>query len=311
MMLLDVRNNFVKYDLKQIQTVGLTIGFPISGSSLIGFLLTAHPNIVFADEPEVIRNKYREIPYEVCQKRPSERYLYEADDLKAIFDYIIYTDQARWQQATRKKIKQLIPLIRNIQNNPKDRAHRYILLPHQQQGCFKSLKVIGVKRSKMNTHTLLKNNILETFRKKLTREKINLKFIFTVRNPYDIIASDISKSKKRIMLQRYSKNKTQQSIRKMFRISERSTELLKKISSEDIFILKHEDIVQSPKQNLTELCHFLQVPTSPNYLDDCTSKIFKNAHKSRYKIDWPQEQKQEIETLIKKYDFFSGYSWES
>ena len=42
----------------KLHTMVLTIGFHRSGSSLVGYLLTAHPNIIMAHEPKEKRGNY-------------------------------------------------------------------------------------------------------------------------------------------------------------------------------------------------------------------------------------------------------------
>ena len=64
-----------------LHTMVLTIGFPHSGSSLVGYLLTAHPNIIMAHEPE------------------EKRHLYEVNDVMFLLNYILYTDKLRFSRA--------------------------------------------------------------------------------------------------------------------------------------------------------------------------------------------------------------------
>ena len=87
--------------------------------------------------------------------------------------------------------------------------------------------------------------------------------------------------------------------------------LLEQIDSQDIFYARHEDMLANPRSQLAKICDFLQVSASPDYLDDCTFVVDKELHKSRLKHDWTKDEKQTIESLIEKYDFFSGYSWDT
>ena len=295
----------------------LTIGFSRSGSSLLGYLLTAHPNMIVADEPSIttyfvkLSAALREINKEI---RPRTDNLYEAN-LTEMFDYILGVDHIRWKQASVFEKKK-----RRWNRAAKTRIHRYVYMPTQYQGRFKRLKVIGVKYSEINSRILSEDGILENLKKKLEERDILLKFIFTVRNPYDIFASGANARR----------GKMQQHFTKM---CEDNVRILKQVHTRDVFISRHEDMVKDPSSQLTKLCDFLQVPISQGYLEACAlwfSKkmgikvpisqgyleacsrlVAKELHRSRYKHDWTKKEKKKIASSIEKYDFFSGYDWES
>ena len=280
-----IRSIVRKRHVKDIRVMLLTIGFARSGSSLLGFLLTAHPNIVVADEPRVVRSKG--IDRGINKKYPNVDILYKADNLNEVFNHILEVDYQRLQN---KK-----------NNNIGNRAKRYVAVSNQYQGRFKKLKVIGIKRSQKNTLLLSNINLLSNFKNKLEKRKISLKFIFTIRNPYDMVSTASSLQKQN--LEKY--------IKKFTRLCNINMKLLQQIHPKDIFICRHEDTLKDPNGQLAKLCDFLQVLVTPDYLDDCASQIVSEPHKSRLKIDWSQEQKQKIASLIEKYDFLSEYNWES
>ncbi len=192
---------------------------------------------------------------------------------------------------------------------------KYVMVPNQWQTRCESLQVIGVKRSAyMNCVSNI--DILETFRENLSEESVScLKFIFTVRNPYDMINTSMRYKAKKGKI----KTATQVDIGKILHKRIKNfAEVCKKIEvifalikAEDIFINRHEDMVASPVDQLSKLCDFLKVPAFPDYLNDCASVVDKKANKSRYELDWSEQQKEEVAELIDKYHFLSGYSWDS
>ncbi len=153
--------------------------------------------------------------------------------------------------------------------------------------------------------------MLKDLRKKLAERDIGLKFIFTIRNPYDIYATmqrysvDMWHTKGTI----YGKYATMQSADILLDLCEKNVEILKNSDPQDVFMSKHEDMVANPRSQLAKICDFLQVPVSPDYLDDCASVVNKEVHKSRMDYDWTKDKKRNIASLIGKYDFFSGYDW--
>ena len=92
-------------------------------------------------------------------------------------------------------------------------------------------------------------------------------------------------------------------------LCKKNVEILKNSDPQNVFITKHEAMVANPCSQLTKICDFLQPPVSPDYLDDCASVVNKEVHKSRNGYDWTKDEKRNIASFIEKYDFFSGYDW--
>ena len=286
---------------KDVRAFVSTIGFPRSGSSLVGYLLTAHRNIIIAHEPRI-----------------KDQSLYEVDP-QVLFNCIFLRDKDRFRIA-----KEFIENTEKSSllngNDPKSRygaGNKYVMVPNQWQARCESLQVIGVKRSLYSTRQLSNINIFKTLRENLSNKSVNcLKFIFTVRNFYDMIATSLAYwgNNKRI------RTVTQKDIGMMLdrkvkigfpKLCENIKNLFTSIRAEDIFTNKHEDIMASPGNQLSKLCDFLRVPAFPDYLNDCASVVHEKPNKSRYELDWSEQQKEEVAKLIDQYDFFSGYSWDS
>ncbi len=62
--------------------------------------------------------------------------------------------------------------------------------------------------------------------------------------------------------------------------------------------------------SLKELCHFLGMDASDDYLKDCASIVFKSPHKSRYDTQWGRELIDIVKNRMKKFHFLEGYSYE-
>ena len=289
--LVEDRKDSYKASYKDIRVMLLTIGFCGSGSSLVGFLLTAHPNIVMADEPVVM--------YKNGTTDGDVDCIY-MDNLDKIFNTIFSVDYMRWLGA--KHLSQ-----------PTGREGRYILVPNQYQGRFESATVVGIKRSVVNRIALSLDGVLQNLKSRLEERAISLKFIFTVRNPYDTITLKTIKlcgGKKRSA--GFLKTKMNRAVLIHEMQAVKNTRLLNQIDPKDVFIYKSEDMITDPSSQLTRLCNFLQVPVSSDYLDSCASCVFKEPNRRRFEFNnWTAERKQKVAAMIEKYDFFSGYDWES
>ena len=279
-----------------LHTMVLTIGFPRSGSSLIGYLLTAHPNIIMAHEPP-------------------EKDLYKIDDAMLLLNYILYIDQMRFNIA--KEAQNFGEQCPTPSNSVKKRTfyakNRYVYVPNQYQNHCKSLEVIGIKKSLRATRQLNTTNVLERFKMNIKRQKMSLKFIFTVRNPYDIIITNIMNwaGKKDITDKNYLQKIIEDHIQGLSAMSADNLALLNKINAQDVFMNRHEDIIASPSEQLAKLCRFLGVETTEGYLNDCAAVVHEKPRQSRYELDWTEEDKEKVAKIIEQYDFLSHYSWSS
>ena len=279
-----------------LHTMVLTIGFPRSGSSLIGYLLTAHPNIIMAHEPP-------------------EGGLYEIDDVMLLLNYILYIDQMRFNIAKEEQNfgKQSPTLSKKVKKRTFYAKSRYVYVPNQYQNHCKSLEIIGIKKSLRTTWELNKTNILERFKMNIKRQKMSLKFIFTVRNPYDMIITNIMNwaGKRDITDKNDLQKMIENHIQGFSKMSADNLALLNRINAQDVFMNRHEDMVAAPTRQLAKLCRFLGVEATEDYLNDCAAVIHEKPRKSRYELDWTEEQKEKVAEMIEQYDFLSHYSWSS
>ena len=73
-----------------------------------------------------------------------------------------------------------------------------------------------------------------------------------------------------------------------------------------------EDMVMNPKEEILNLCKFLELECSQDYIDNCAAAIFPSSSKSRYKLQWTQRQSNRVIELINatpylRYRYPSGF----
>ena len=126
------------------------VGYARSGSTLVGAILNAYPEIVIANELDVLA------------------YVERGFDRKKIFSLLL--QQERQFAAT------------GYQWTGYDYA-----VPGQYQGTFERLRVIGDKRAGRSTHRLRANpGLLDLVRRTV---KVPIRIVHVVRNPYDNVAT--------------------------------------------------------------------------------------------------------------------------
>ncbi len=249
--------------ISNIRKAVFTVGFNRSGSSLIGDLLSAHPNIVMDNESGIIR-----------------RYMKgEFTSRESLLSFIIKYDMNRGKKKN------------------------YVAGQYQQHyDC--NIEVVGDKHSPHNTVFLTKSesNTLEELEKFI---QLPIKLLFNVRNPYDMVASMVNS----IPNWRQSQNeKIKKAISFFTHRSADNMKLIDQVPTNRIFMIRLEDFIATPKSMLSDICDFLGVAKTPEYLSSCTEVTYKMPNKSRDTLNWNEEYGREIDALIKKYEFFSGYS---
>ena len=170
---------------------------------------------------------------------------------------------------------------------------------NQWQGKFKKLKVIGDKKGSGSNKIIRKNpEILDILR---DRVNIPVKFIHVIRNPYDNITTMMLKNQKDL----------EYSIDSYFRKCKTVADFKQKVKPNNICEFKHEALIENPQVILNQLCIFLGVEATQDYLDDCASIIFKSPNKSRFNFKWTQESIKLVAKKIELFDFLQGYSYET
>ena len=70
------------------------------------------------------------------------------------------------------------------------------------------------------------------------------------------------------------------------------------------------DFVRDPRETISRICTFLDVPCPEDYLQACYDKAYKTCSKSRNLIAWPEDVLADVEARMDKIPFFRRYNFE-
>lgn len=171
-------------------------------------------------------------------------------------------------------------------------------VPNQWQGKFKNIKVIGDKKGGVSSRII--RDCPEILDILLNELDIPVKFIHVTRNPYDNITTIVT----------HKKIDLEYGINLYFNKCEAISYLKKQISKNDILDVSHESLINEPKIVLSQICDFLGVDTTNNYLDDCASILFKSPNKTRFNYQWNNKCIEQVKSQIEQYEFLQGYSYD-
>jgi len=253
-----------KENFEDIEKYCMFIGYPRSGHSIIGALIDAHPNAIIAHELDTLR------------------YIEEGFDKNQIF-YLLLINSKSFAKAGR------------TWDNYSYKVEK------QWQGTFKKLKVIGDKKGGNSIKRIQSNpKLLQELYK--TIDKLPIKFIHIIRNPYDNITT---------MAKKHFNNNLKNAIDEYFSLCETVKNIKKQIKKNDVIDMKHESFVLNPKSNLESICNFLGLDADVDYLKDCAKIVYNSPHKTRNDLKWTSNLINIVDNKIKEFEFLGGYSYDN
>jgi hypothetical protein len=246
----------------------LFVGHARSGGSLLGGLVDAHPNAVIADEVDIFP------------------YLQAGFEREQVFHILLERSQHQASQGRSKA--------------GRETQHSFFV-PGQWQGRYETLQVIGNRKAGISTQHLRQNPDSYAQLRRLLGDKINLKVIFSVRNPFDTVSTMHIRSGRDLIngIDNYFSNCS-------------TIEVLRKsLPSTDFLAVRHEELLLHPAAELTQICRFLGLPALPDYIQACSSILYRAPARSRNKVDWSPELVETVSARIGQYEFLQGYSFEA
>ena len=173
-----------------------------------------------------------------------------------------------------------------------------LMVPGGSQGRFTRLRVIGDKTGGESTKVLIAEpDIVLRLEQKL---RVPVRIIHVVRNPYDNIAT----------LHRWRRNKGIKKLMPRHFALVKANDKLRRRLGDRVMDVRHEDFVAHPRERLAELCRFVGLEPTPDYLEACAQIVFASPHQSRHEVEWPPKLRTKVDSRIARYDFLAGYSFD-
>jgi hypothetical protein len=173
-------------------------------------------------------------------------------------------------------------------------------VPGQWQGEFSDLRVIGDKRGGTSVRELCRRPwLLPELRE---RVDVPLRFIHVIRNPYDNIATMHARNPKGRPLEF--------AYRHYLHMAGGVLELKRKLPKDELFELRHEDLISDPRSRLETLCRFLGLDPESSYLQACANIVFGAPRRTRQDVGWTHELLARARREFSELPFLSGYAFE-
>jgi len=279
-------------DFNNLEKFCVFLGWERSGHNLIASIIDANVNTAISNEAQIIHRFC--VMNDSCVVFPVEK------QYREIFIHLLINS------STKKN-----------NNNALSRqagGYDYTIL-NRLQGENIKLKIIG-DSSVVDYLCHIKNdfNLLSDFSKFI---ELPLIYIFVVRNPFDILATTIKKTKnilEDIFLNEHIKSSNnkldlKKIIINIFFNNCNTINDIYNANTKNTHIIRLEQFIQEPQTHLKSLCNFLHIGYTARYIDDCCKIVYSKPNISRNDISWSRELIEKIEDEIKKYYFFNEYSF--
>lgn len=171
-------------------------------------------------------------------------------------------------------------------------------VPGQWQGRHARLQVVGDSTAGETVRALDADpGLLDAIRARM--RPADVRIVHVVRNPFDNISTMIIRGGRTfdVAISRYFENCD------MLRRQREA------IGTDALATLRHEDLVNDPRTQLSELCRFLDLAVDQAHLDACAGILFSGPSRTRSTIEWTQDRIDEVTERIREYDFLAGYRY--
>jgi hypothetical protein len=171
-------------------------------------------------------------------------------------------------------------------------------VPDGDQGRSDRPLVIGDGRAGPTTRRLDEDSAaLDRFRALLG--DVALRVVWVVRNPFGPIGASIVRGGRSF----------EQAIDHYFTRCDALVRVREQLSDADVDVttVRYEDLVTDPQGRLEDLCTFLGLEATQDYLQRCGTLVVPRAERL---VDWEEPWISRVESRIAAYDFLAGYAYE-
>ena len=279
-------------DVSTVEKFVFFVGYSRSGHSIVASLLDAHPNIIIAHE------------YNLFRKWKGSRYHNRSFLYNELYQNSYNNAEKGWRSSV------------------KDQKGYTLAMKDSWQGSFQKLLVIGEKSGAVTTQAHDNDPLL--FLQMLTElqatVRVPMRVIHVVRNPYDMISTRLLYAEgesRKYKVHATEKDKyvspggLGQQVNRTIHLVDNVRELLSNCSLTylDVHLA---DLIRDPEHAMSNLCMFVGVDCSEDYLRKCSDKVYRREAETRKMVEWPPELIDKVyQMIIKPHQPFWRYSFTS
>ena len=284
-----------KEEISGIEKFVIFVGYARSGTSIIGSLMDAHPNMIIAHE------------YMIFKTWPLDDKNH--DTLNGNRSYLF---NELYQNSYRASCL-------GARTEHKDNKGYTLFVNNSWQAHFKDLKVIGDKSGgKAGSHYSRDAlNVQNSYQEIMETVKVPIRSLHLLRNPFDIISTSLLYKLSDVQGRKYEPMKGTKCNSKIllddkidtFFVLAKAVRNMISTCKLTVLEIHSEDFVKQPQESMKRICDFLGVECSPWYLQMCQDKVFPSVSRSRDKVEWTEEQIARVQNIMNTFPYFKGYNF--
>jgi hypothetical protein len=237
------------------------VGYGRSGHSLVGSLLNAHPDIVIAHELGVVP------------------YVEHGFTRNQLFSALLRRD-------------------RDFGSIGRTWTDYEYSVPHQHQGSFRHLRVIGDKFGGVTAVQLAEQpELLDRLRQTV---RVPIRVLHVSRNPFDNITTIAHRMG--IPLSRATA--------RYANLCRSIAVVTSMLDASEILHVDYDAFVPAPAAALAEICRFLDVDPEPSFLEDCAAIVWPRTRRTRDSADWSGPDVAAVQAIVDTYPVLSHYRFD-
>ena len=274
------------------------IGYRHSGHSFVGSIMDAHPNMIVAHEFQLFNKLSSPEEHDTLLNKT---YLFNELYRKSLMDATL---KDGWR------------------NDAKAYKGYTLGVKSQWQAGFTQLKVIGDKGGGRTSDLYYQNprEMQRLYREFLDTVQVPLRVVHVIRNPYDVIATDVlynafgegngSKMKSCKSNQYHpSPSNLMFCVNRILAETATVEHIIKDLEL-TVLHVHIEEFIQDPWASVQRICDFLDVECTREYLQACSEKSYTAASRTRDSIVWTPEAIAMVRGGINQFTALGGYSFE-
>ena len=279
-------------DIRNVKRMLIFAGHQRSCHSFVGSIIDAHPNVIMAP-----------------MFNPFVEYLDSPEDLP--------TKEKLFQKfygAAQRSMK-----ANGLRN--RDTKGYTLTVDGLYQGMFKDkVDVIGSIGANSRIYYQNPEEFHTLFTRMHKKVGVPIYVIRVIRNPYDIIATaalydyydhpkvlDLKKQQSEGKLKNrvHVDEQLERFSRRYFRLLNGSEGVIS--LGDQYFDVSCEGLIANPKGTIMDICDFLQLECSEDYITKCAAKVFPSKSSTRKIVEWPSDILEYIETSAKAFPYLEEY----
>ena len=176
-------------------------------------------------------------------------------------------------------------------------------VPGGHQGATSRLRVIGDKRGTATGFRIAGDVTLIDRVRRVTG--VPIRVLQHSRNPFDVIATSAT------MEAHGGDPRLPEAIRWFGMWSRNLGVVRAHLRPEEQLETRHERLVAATGDELLRITDFLGVAADQRYLERCSASVWPSPRRSRISVTWTRAQIQEVDAIIQRHPWLSGYSFDT